>query len=291
MEALPHLTKPLMGLMFNLRQAREEDYDFVNRGKNIAKKDDVERLSDYSACHILIDKITGERVDVIWMDRIMGNAVRFYRKLVGTQTPDACEGLDLICQFAFDTLKLKKIEVADGEFDESSVGTAQEIETDFYRQHLKYQLQERIECQFIQRLASLFGVFEFHHIAVACKNLNKEADAYKMLGYRQESPDFRDDCQGIYGRFLVSQNFPRLELLRNTEESHTLDIWLKNRTKMYHTAYIVGNFDKAMEVFRMMGAQVVREPRPSTYFKKRISFLLLPNLSLIELIEKEPTDE
>ena len=291
MEALPHLTKPLMGLMFNLRQAREEDYDFVNRGKNIAKKDDVERLSDYSACHILIDKITGERVDVIWMDRIMGNAVRFYRKLVGTQTPDSCEGLDLICQFAFDTLKLKKIEVADGEFDESSVGTAQEIETDFYRQHLKYQLQERIECQFIQRLASLFGVFEFHHIAVACKNLNKEADAYKMLGYRQESPDFRDDCQGIYGRFLVSQNFPRLELLRNTEESHTLDIWLKNRTKMYHTAYIVGNFDKAMEVFRMMGAQVVREPRPSTYFKKRISFLLLPNLSLIELIEKEPTDE
>lgn len=291
MEALSHLTKPLMGLMFNLRQARKEDCDFVNGVGAVAKKVDVEHLFESSPCYILIDKITGERVDVIWMQRIMENTARFYRKLVGTQTPDACEGLDLICQFAFDALKFKKMEIIDGGFGEGSVGAAREIEADSYRQHLKYQLQERAQRQFTQRLTSLFGVFEFHHIAVACKNLNKEADAYKLLGYRQESPDFRDDCQGIYGRFLVSQGFPRLELLKNTEESHTLDIWLKNRTKMYHTAYIVGNFDKAMEVFRMMGAQVVREPTPSTYFKKRISFLLLPNLSLIELIEKESNDE
>ncbi len=291
MEALPYLTKPLMGLMFNLRQAREEDCDFVNGVRGVSKKVDVGHSFDYSACHILVDKITGERVDVIWMGRIMGNTARFYWRLVGMQTPDACEGLDLICQFAFDTLKLKKIKVADGEFDEGSVGAAREIEADFYRQHLKYQLQERAQRQFTQRLTSLLGVFEFHHIGVACKDLNKETNAYKLLGYRQESPDFRDDCQGIYGRFLVAQGSPRLELLKNTEESHTLDIWLKNRTKMYHIAYIVGNFDKAMEVFRMMGAQVVREPKPSTYFKKRISFLLLPNLSLIELIEKESSYE
>ena len=90
-------------------------------------------------------------------------------------------------------------------------------------------------------------LLKFHHIGIACKNFERETKAYKLLGYEQESPDFKDEIQGIYGRFLFAAHQPRLELLTNTEDSHTLDLWLKNRTKMYHTGYTVKNFDKAIQ--------------------------------------------
>ena len=118
-------------------------------------------------------------------------------------------------------------------------------------------------------------LLKFHHIGVACKNFERETKAYKLLGYEQESPDFKDEIQGIYG------------LLTNTEDSHTLDLWLKNRTKMYHTGYTVKNFDKAIQEILSWGGVMAKEPCQSAYFKHRICFMILPNMSLMEIIEED----
>ena len=130
-------------------------------------------------------------------------------------------------------------------------------------------------------------LLKFHHIGVACKNFERETKAYKLLGYEQESPDFKDEIQGIYGRFLFAAHQPRLELLTNTEDSHTLDLWLKNRTKMYHTGYTVKNFDKAIQEILSWGGGMAKEPCQSAYFKHRICFMILPNMSLMEIIEED----
>lgn len=128
--------------------------------------------------------------------------------------------------------------------------------------------------------------FEFHHIGIACKNFDLEQKTYSFWGYQQENSDFQDDLQGVLGRFLVAPNQPRIELLQNTPTSHTLDLWLKKRTKMYHLAYLVKDLDAAVNFWKARGGGMVKEPLPSSYFKKRICFMLLPNMLLIELIEK-----
>jgi methylmalonyl-CoA/ethylmalonyl-CoA epimerase len=53
---------------------------------------------------------------------------------------------------------------------------------------------------------------EFHHIGVACKDIESETKISMNLGYEIEGEDFIDPVQGVSGRFLVGGG-PRLELL------------------------------------------------------------------------------
>lgn len=127
---------------------------------------------------------------------------------------------------------------------------------------------------------------EFHHIGVATQNINKEISHYQMLGYNKITEEFEDEKQGIKGIFLVAKNQPTIELLENLPERNTLDCFLKNRIKMYHFAYQVSDFEETIEFLKDNKAKLVSEPRVSKFFKKRICFFMLPNLFMIELIEK-----
>ena len=53
---------------------------------------------------------------------------------------------------------------------------------------------------------------KFHHLGVACLDLDKESKPWVTLGYRPEAPDFEDTIQQVRGRFLIGAG-PRLELL------------------------------------------------------------------------------
>lgn len=129
------------------------------------------------------------------------------------------------------------------------------------------------------------GEISFHHIGVATREIEKELPLYTLMGYEKESGIFEDHAQGIRGLFLIAKDQPRLELLENLVGSHTLDEPLMRGQKLYHTAYYVENIEKAVEVFSHSRAKMISPLKQSTYFGKRICFLMLPNMSLIELME------
>jgi methylmalonyl-CoA/ethylmalonyl-CoA epimerase len=125
----------------------------------------------------------------------------------------------------------------------------------------------------------------FHHFGVACRDLDREAAAYQQLGYVAEHDDFVDPIQGVKGRFLIGGG-PRLELLVALEGSAVLDPWLRNRTRIYHQAYETSDLKASWDTLLNSGARTVVEPVPAVAFAGRdICFLMLRNLSLIELIQ------
>ena len=126
---------------------------------------------------------------------------------------------------------------------------------------------------------------QFHHIGMACHNLDTETKHFASLGYQIEGDDFTDPIQGVHGRFLAGQ-FPRLELLvpMNTEES-VLSPYLKSKIKMYHLAYETPDIEQSIQQLMSCRAKLVVKPIPAIAFKERhIAFIMLPNMLLIELI-------
>jgi len=126
---------------------------------------------------------------------------------------------------------------------------------------------------------------QFHHVGVACRDLEAEARALAVLGYRAESQDFTDPGQGIQGRFIAGPG-PRIELLTQTDGSSVLEPWLAKGVKAYHLGYEVRRLDAEVERLKAAGGIVVTPARPAVAFGgRRISFVMLPNLFLVELIE------
>jgi methylmalonyl-CoA/ethylmalonyl-CoA epimerase len=126
---------------------------------------------------------------------------------------------------------------------------------------------------------------QFHHVGVACADIDKETRQFAVLGYCTEGDDFEDPIQGIRGRFLGGPA-PRLELLMNIEGSTVLSPWLAANVKLYHLAYETHDMTRTIEQLAKLGAKVVRAPVPAVAFQgRRIAFLMLPNRLLVELIE------
>ena len=128
------------------------------------------------------------------------------------------------------------------------------------------------------------GDFVFHHLGVACTDIEAEALAWQAFGYSPESAVFVDETQGIRGRFY-SGGGPRLELLEAHGGSQTLAPWLKRKAKIYHTGYLVPDLGQAISTLEAQGAAVARAPALSSYFSAPIAFMILSSLALVELIE------
>ena len=300
----------------DIRTADAERNKFIHQtSDDITKQEEwienyLKRPDDYY--FVIENSLTQQSEGVIGIYNIEDCKAEWGRWVIGKGSFAATESLDLICQAAFRFIGLAEIYCRTIQKNTAVVSfhnsvkekvravlpdciemngekySAVEhyIDAEYYENELSFFLQERAQKIYERNLKGLIGDFEFHHIGMACTDFNKESSAYKKLGYRQESPDFCDDGQGVYGRFLVARNQPRLELLKNTEISHTLDMWLKNKTKMYHLAYMVSDFDAACRHLLKSGAKVMRQATVSVYFGKRICFMVLPNMFMIEVVEK-----
>lgn len=151
---------------------------------------------------------------------------------------------------------------------------------------LREELEKKALFIFQRNLRALIGKLDFHHIGVATNSIESEFGAYRLLGYAREGHPFEDPEQGIRGQFITAPGQPRLELLENLTGSATLDVWLKDRIKMYHFAYKTANIEQAVELLNRNRVRTVSPLKKSVYFKKRICFLLLSPGFLIELIEE-----
>lgn len=127
---------------------------------------------------------------------------------------------------------------------------------------------------------------KLHHIAVACKNMDKQFAVYETLGYkRDDTEDFVDEIQKIRGRFISAEGQPRLELLENLYDCGPLDSCLENGIKYYHLAYESENIEQDIEMLaNELKAKVIVPVTPAAYFE-RICFLMLPCQTMIELVE------
>jgi len=129
------------------------------------------------------------------------------------------------------------------------------------------------------------GGLQFHHIGIATSDLDKEESHYSGLGYLKEGADFTDPVQGIRGRFLAGGG-PRLELLVEIPGRTVLAPWLRKGIRLYHLAWEAEDLAGASDAFVARRARVVVPPVAAVAFGgRRISFLMLPNMQLIELIE------
>ena len=125
----------------------------------------------------------------------------------------------------------------------------------------------------------------FHHVGLACADLDAEERAFARLGYTREGPDFEDPVQGVRGRFLVGAG-PRLELLCELPGGTVLGPWLRKGVKMYHVAYEAADLAEADAAVTALGARRVVAPVPAVAFGgRRIAFYMMPNGFLVELIE------
>lgn len=127
---------------------------------------------------------------------------------------------------------------------------------------------------------------KFHHLGVACLDLDKEAKPWIAVGYRPEGPDFEDPTQQVRGRFLAGVE-PRLELLIATTPTSPVTGALARGAKFYHQAYTTPRFEETIAGLRGLGCKLVVGPVPAVAFGgRRIAFLMTANVSLIELIEQ-----
>lgn len=130
---------------------------------------------------------------------------------------------------------------------------------------------------------------EFHHVGVACRDVDAEAERLAALGYVPEHPEFLDPVQGVRGLFMTGQS-PRLELLEplHGAADGVLAPWLKQGIKLYHLAYLTPDLATEIERLRRARAKLMVKPVPAVAFGGReIAFLMLANGILIELISRD----
>jgi methylmalonyl-CoA/ethylmalonyl-CoA epimerase len=124
----------------------------------------------------------------------------------------------------------------------------------------------------------------FHHVGVACRDLDLDERMFVPLGYTREGDDFTDVTQGVRGRFMTGGG-PRVELLVELQSPGPLAPWLRKGVKLYHFCYEAADFTDGARQLLALGAKPVSAAVPAVAFAgRRIAFYMMPNLVLIELL-------
>lgn len=301
-----------------LRLADSERNQFINPIKPdiSAQEEWIEhyftRVGDYY--FVVENTLTGKPEGLIAIYDVAGSRAEWGRWVLQSGSLAALESVTLLFQIGFEQLGLSELYCRTVIDNKSVVGfhdrlpqmrrdqsspliitlgsrkytTVEHYVTrKYYNEHLHGKLVEKCRKVFQRNFRLLLSTLEFHHLGIATNNLEEDYKAYHLLGYNLEGSVFEDEIQGVRGQFITAEGQPRLELLENLACRTTLNIWLKNHTKIYHCAYRVEQFDKVVETCHRNRIKVVSEKKISAYFGTQICFLMLPNMQLIELIEKK----
>lgn len=126
----------------------------------------------------------------------------------------------------------------------------------------------------------------FHHIGIACRDIDKTREFYLGLGYTA-SPVVDDPLQHVRICFLDMEGAPRLELLQPLDDQSPVARTLATAgVTPYHFCYEVRNIDEAIAALRTKRFLLVSGPVPACALgDRRIAFLYNKNNGLIELVE------
>jgi methylmalonyl-CoA/ethylmalonyl-CoA epimerase len=133
--------------------------------------------------------------------------------------------------------------------------------------------------------ATLPGL-SFHHVGLACQDLQAEAAAHALLGFAPEGEVFEDHHQRVRGWFHVLGAF-RVELLQPLDDESPLVDWLRRGVKLYHVCYETDDLDAALQQLRDAGHRTVSPPAPAVAFGGRpVAFAMLRTRGLVELLQR-----
>lgn len=270
-----------------------------------------EREGDYY--FVIENRLTGEREGLISFYDAENGRAEWGRWVIKKGSLAAVESVDLLYRIAFEKVGLTELycrtlavntqvvsmHESMGELTRGIETDAFELEDGLYdavvqystRQHFYEKIHPDLESRammiFKRNLRRIAGTLKFHHIGVACKDVEREFPMFSILGYHRESPWFEDETQGIAGMFITAEGQPRLELMEDINDSGTLAPHIKSGNKMYHFAYTVSRMDDMLQTLQKAKAKMISSPQISSYFGGRICFLVLPNMYMIELIEEK----
>lgn len=124
----------------------------------------------------------------------------------------------------------------------------------------------------------------FHHIGVACQDIEATAYEYGTIGY-SKGEIVVDPLQNVQICFLQHPTMPCIELLAPVDEnSPVVQILQKNGTTPYHICYRVDDLDYTIKALKRSGYLVVSKEKPACAIENlRVAFLYKPSMGLIEL--------
>lgn len=129
----------------------------------------------------------------------------------------------------------------------------------------------------------------FHHIGIACRNIEETASFYISLGYLKTEIVY-DPVQNVHICFLNSQNHdaPCIELISPHDETSPIYNNLqKNGVSPYHICYTTENLEESILELKKQKFLIVSRPSPAIAFNgKRVCFLASKIAGLVELVEK-----
>ncbi len=129
----------------------------------------------------------------------------------------------------------------------------------------------------------------FHHIGIACFNIEETASFYTDQDYTLSETVF-DPVQNVYIAFLNSQkqNMPCIELISPYNETSPVCKNLqKNGVSPYHICYVTENLEESITELKKQKFIMVSKPSPAVAFcGNRVCFLFSKSTGLIELVEK-----
>ena len=130
---------------------------------------------------------------------------------------------------------------------------------------------------------------DFHHIGIACSDIDKTKVLYNALGYLELDDNIIiDKIQNVKLIFMKKKNHPLIELvspLNNT--SPVNNILKKNGNNPYHTCYEVDNILKSIKKLKLLNFILINKPSKAIAFDSRlICFLYNKDFGLIELLNK-----
>lgn len=126
---------------------------------------------------------------------------------------------------------------------------------------------------------------DFHHIGVACNDIDATAAKYEEIGYLRGEVVI-DPLQNIKICFLHHDTMPSVELLAPVNEnSPVVQILQKNGTTPYHICYSVDNIETGVKELRKLRYMVVSKPKTACAIdNKKVAFLFHKDMGLIELV-------
>ena len=129
--------------------------------------------------------------------------------------------------------------------------------------------------------------FTIEHIGYVTRNIEKTAEAFKILGYFSETV-VNDDTQKTKICFLRKEGEVSIELVEPYPENATMLNMLKKGATPYHTCYMVVDVQQTYEQLKELGFTPLFSPVPAPAFGNRlICYFWKKDIGLIEIVEQE----
>ena len=127
---------------------------------------------------------------------------------------------------------------------------------------------------------------KFHHLGIACQDIEATSTHYLPLGYIC-SEIIEDPLQNVRIAFLTHSSMPMLELLSPVNEnSPVVEILRKNGTTPYHICYEVNEMEATIKQLRKKRYLIVSKPKKAVAIDgRKVAFLYNSEVGLIELLE------